>query len=291
MHMLHLKKSEVALTTTPSNRGLSHRSNVKHYSAARFVRWFMGLRIEWRKQPNDLGEHRMMLFALPGVGNVGKTAIDGLTQVNQCEELVRLHHTALPPLAELDEDGLLTPPHLSLSAIESSTGVRILTLSGTSQPLDPEHQGSLAHALMHWLSDQGVSELYVLAGLMDSPTRKECFIVPSSKEHRINLETAGVDVRRDEPSSGAIGLTALMASLGPLHGIHSACAIATTVGSSGDVFASQRLLEALDGWFDLGIALPADAQAMLSEKLASLAPKSKEDYVAELTESPDAFYM
>jgi proteasome assembly chaperone (PAC2) family protein len=149
----------------------------------------------------------------------------------------------------------------------------------------------MAQALMSWLSEQGVEEIYVLAGLMDEPTRKECFIVPSSVDHRMDLEAAGVDVRRDEPKSGAIGLTALMASVGPLHGVRSACAIATTVGSSGDVFASQRLLEALDGWFDLGIALPADAQAMLTEKLASLAPESKEDYVADLTESPDAFYM
>jgi proteasome assembly chaperone (PAC2) family protein len=149
----------------------------------------------------------------------------------------------------------------------------------------------MAQALMSWLAEQGVVEVYVLAGLMDAPTRKECFIVPSSVDHRMDLEAAGVDVRRDEPKSGAIGLTALIASVGPLHGVRSACAIATTVGSSGDVFASQRLLEALDGWFDLGIALPADAQAMLTEKLASLAPKSKEDYVAELTESPDASYM
>ena len=275
----------------PQNEGLKVHYDVKHYSAARFVHRFMGLHIEWRKQPNTLGDHRMMLFALPGVGNVGKAALEGLTQVNQSIELVRIHHTALPPLAMLDEDGLLTPPHFSLSAIESSTGVRILTLTGTSQPLDPEHQGSMAQALMAWLSEQGVEELYVLAGLMDAPTRKECFIVPSSTEHRMLLEGASVDVRRDEPSSGAIGLTALMASIGPLHGVHSACAIATTVGSSGDVFASQRLLEALDGWFGLGIALPADAQAMLSEKLASLAPQSKEDYVSELTESPDAFYM
>lgn len=251
----------------------------------------MGLHIEWRNQPNVLGDHRMMLFALPGVGNVGKAALEGLTQVNPCTELVRIHHTALPPLAMLDGDGLLTPPHFSLSAIESSTGVRILTLTGTSQPLDPQHQGSLAQALMAWLSEQGVNELYVLAGLMDQPTRKECFIVPSSIEHRMNLEQASVDVRRDEPRSGAIGLTALMASIGPLYGIQSACAIATTVGSSGDVFASQRLLEALDGWFDLGIALPADAQAMLAEKLSAMAPGNKEDYVSELTETPDAFYM
>ena len=43
----------------------------------------------------------------------------------------------------------------------------------------------------------------------------------------------------DEPSSGAIGLAALLSSLGPVYGIDSACAIATTVGASGDIIASQ----------------------------------------------------
>ena len=91
-----------------------------------------------------------MLFALPGVGNVGKAALEGLTQANECTELVRL-----PPYSCLatiwpciDEDGLLTPPHLSLCAIESvNRRAHILTLTGTSQPLEPEHQGSMAHAL------------------------------------------------------------------------------------------------------------------------------------------------
>ncbi|MFQ3317838.1 MAG: hypothetical protein ACI8T6_001278, partial [Candidatus Poseidoniaceae archaeon] len=76
-----------------------------------------------------------------------------------------------------------------------------------------------------------------------------------------------------------------------LFNINSACAIATTVGSSGDVFASQRLLEALDGWFDLGIALPSDIQSKLTEKLSALAPGKVQDFVEELTESPDQFYM
>ena len=125
---------------------------------------------------------------------------------------------------------------------------------------------------------------------MDAPSRKEVFVVASSAAHRIDLEAVGVDVRRDEPKSGAIGLAALIASNGPLFNIQSACAIAT-VGSSGDVFASQRLLESLDGWFELGIALPSDIQAKLTQKLSALAPGKVEDFVGELTESPDAFYM
>ena len=265
--------------------------NVKHYSAAEDDIPYMGLHIEWRGTHSELGEHAIMLFALPGVGNVGKVALEGINTSHICHEVARLHHTALPPLATLDEEGLLSPPHLSLSSIESVTGKRVLTLTGTSQPLEPEHQGMMAREVLQWLEQQGVQSLYVLAGLMDAPTRKETFMVASNASHRIDLEALGVDVRRDEPKSGAIGLAALIASNGPLFNINSACAIATTVGSSGDVFASQRLLESLDGWFDLGIALPSDIHSKLTEKLSVLAPGKSSDYVGELTESPDAFYM
>ena len=251
----------------------------------------MGLHIEWRGSNTQVGEHDIMFFALPGVGNVGKVAIEGINSSHLCNEVARLHHTALPPLATLDEDGLLAPPHLTLSSIESVTGKGVLCLTGTSQPLEPEHQGMMAREILQWLESQGVSSLYVLAGLMDAPSRKEVFVVASSAAHRIDLEAAGVDVRRDEPKSGAIGLAALIASNGPLFNIQSACAIATTVGSSGDVFASQRLLESLDGWFELGIALPSDIQSKLTEKLSALAPGKVDDLVGELTESPDAFYM
>ncbi|MBT60754.1 MAG: hypothetical protein CMA63_04280 [Euryarchaeota archaeon] len=251
----------------------------------------MGLHIEWREGHSSVGKHALMLFALPGVGNVGKVAVEGLKSAHQCTEIARLHHTALPPLAVLDEQGLLAPPHLSLSSIESVTGKRIIILTGTSQPLEPEHQGGMAREVMQWLQGQNVETLFVLAGLMDVPTRKETFVVASSASHRIDLQSMGIDVRRDEPKSGAIGLAALIASIGPLFNINSACAIATTVGSSGDIFASQRLLEALDEWFELGIALPTGIQTKLTEKLAALAPNAAPDYVTELTESPDAFYM
>jgi len=251
----------------------------------------MSLMVEWRGTNTSLGKNRLVLMALPGVGNIGKASLEALNSINNSAEIARLHHTALPPLATLDEDGLLSPPHLSVKSIESSTGVNIITITGNSQPLEPQYQGMMAREIMEFLNSQNIDTIIVLAGMVDVATRKEIFIVPSSSIFRIELEGLGADVRRDEPSSGAIGMAALLSSYGPLFGINSACAIATTVGSSGDIHASQRILEALDKWFDLGVALPKDANEKLSAKLASMAPKEVIDHYSELTESPDAFYM
>ena len=250
----------------------------------------MVLTIEWRNGNTGLPNHDLMLIAFPGVGNVGKAAIDAVNSVNKATQVARLYDTSLPPLACLDEDGLLVPPHYTLSSIESTTGKVVLTLTGTTQPVDPNSQGLLANDIMRFFMKQGVKELVVMAGLGSEPSRKETFVVASNASHRIELESRGVDVRRDEPSSGAIGLTALLASSGPLYEIDSCLAIATTVGASGDVMASQRLLDKIDNWFELGISLPSDTSANLLAKLQSMAPEKAQDVIAELTDSADAFY-
>ena len=251
----------------------------------------MSLLIEWRNGHDNLLNAKICLFSLPGVGNVGKAAIDALNSTNDAVEVARLHHTALPPLATLDEDGLLSPPHLSLRAIATSGGEFLLTLTGTSQPLEPNNQGIMAREILDMLSNFAITELVVLAGMVDEAARKETFIVASSSSYRVDLESRGANVRRDEPSSGAIGMAALLSSLGPVYGINSACAIATTVGASGDIIASQKLLNSIDLWYGLNLVIPQDANKKLVEKLNQISPQHNGDLVAELTHTHDAFYM
>ena len=251
----------------------------------------MSLLVEWRNGHNNLLNANVCLFSLPGVGNIGKAAIDALNSTNESIELARLHHTALPPLATLDQDGLLSPPHLSVKAIEFNESEYLLTITGTSQPLEPNNQGHMAREILELLKQNNVTELIVLAGMVDEAARKEIFIVPSSSSYRVDLESRGANVRRDEPSSGAIGMAALLSSLGPVYDINSACAIATTIGSSGDIIASQNLLKSIDKWFGLKLLIPNDANEKLIDKLKQISPNSQEDLVSEITQTHDAFYM
>ena len=125
----------------------------------------MSLLVEWRGINTSVGDNALVLIALPGVGNIGKASLDALNEINEAEEIARLHHTALPPLATLDEDGLLSPPHLSLRSIESSTGVRVITIVGTSQPLESQYQGAMAREIIEFLKSENVENLIVLAGM------------------------------------------------------------------------------------------------------------------------------
>ena len=251
----------------------------------------MTMRIEWRNGASSIGKNDMVLLAFPGVGNVGKVALESLWKLNHTEVIARLHPSGLPPLAKLDEDGLLSPPHLTLSKMKTEGGLQLITLTGPSQPNDSSAQSQMAEELMLFFQDQGVSDVIVLAGMMDSPERKDTFMIASSASNRIDMESMGVDVRRDEPKGGALGVAALVASMGPLFGMNSSCAITTTVGSSGDVLASQRMIEHLDRWFSFGLNIPNTGNDWLKHRLEEIAPKKKIDLLAEMSSSHDAFYM
>ena len=233
----------------------------------------------------------LVLFALPGVGDVGKNALELLNESNDGSDVARFIHPGLPPLARLNEDGLLTPPHLIAHRIQTDNGKSILTITGRGQPSEPFQQHDFTTELLKHLADHGMSEIVVLAGLMSTPEIKEAFAVATTSSHRVWLEEKGVDVRRDQPSGGAIGMSALMASLAPLYGLKSVCAMATTVGASGDVHASLRLLEFISEGWDLDVGLPVNTTSMLLEKLSALAPSSDSDHVRDLMEEPDAFYI
>ena len=251
----------------------------------------MTMRIEWRGSATELPLGSTALVAFPGVGNIGKTAVDSVCELHESVELLRLHPVGLPPHAQLDDDGLLAPPHLSIHHIHTPTGKSLITLTGKTQPTEPSQQSILAAELMAFFQEQGVSTVLVLAGMFDKPENKETFAVASSASFRIDMESMGVDVRRDKPKSGAIGMPALLASTGPLYGINSACIIATSVGSSADIMGSQRMLEHLERWFEFGLTVPTDGGEWLREKLEAIAPAVKEDLVKEMTASHDAFYM
>ena len=261
------------------------KNDANHYTASKDAVVFMGVLIDWISQPSTPCD--LLLVAMPGVGDVGKLAIDAVNAELDAEPIARILHPALPPLAKLDEDGLLAPPHILLSRVIVD-GREVYTLTGDAQPMTPEGQQELAVSVLE-LCEGG--EVLVLAGMSAQAERKEVFSITSSSSYRIELESMGVDVRRDEPKAGVIGMAALITAIGPIKNVKTSCTIATTVGNSADPVASQLLLETVRKWWSLPLPVPIDATARLAAKLKELHPGVAQDMVSDLTESPDSIYM
>ena len=139
------------------------------------------------------------LVAFPGVGNIGKMAVDSVCELHESVELVRLHPVGLPPHAHLDEDGLLAPPHLSIRQIQTPNGTPLITLTGKTSPPN-QVSNPCRRRIDGVLPGAKSGHRFVLAGMFDKPENKETFAVASSASFRIDMEAMGVDVRRDKPN-------------------------------------------------------------------------------------------
>ena len=245
----------------------------------------MGVLIDWLVETETAGE--ILLVAMPGIGDVGKLAIDAVNSELDAEPIARLLHPELPPLATLDENGLLAPPHILLSRVNLD-GKIVYTLTGDSQPMTPEGQYEMATTVLDLFTG---GEILVLAGMSAGPERKEIFTICSSAQYRIELEAMGVDVRRDEPKAGVIGMAALITAMSPIKNVKASCNIATTIGNSADPVAAQLLLETIRKWWSLPLPVPIDATARLATKLKELHPDQAEDLVSEMIAETDSIYM
>lgn len=188
-----------------------------------------------------------MLAALPGVGNVGKLVVDSLIEANQSQLFLRLLHPAMPPQAKLDDNGLLVPPAIEFYHLEES----LMVVTADGQPMTPEGQHECACEILNLARKSGVEQVVVLAGMAANAGEEDVFLVCSGDTNRIDLESKGVDVRRDQPGGGVIGLAGLLSSMGPAIGVNTSCAISTTIGSSVDPVAADRLFGAIEKWFSI----------------------------------------
>ena len=81
----------------------------------------MASMIEWYGSNESIPQSDITLFALPGVGDVGKTAIENIKESMDCELIARVLNSGFPPHATLDSDGLITPPHIEISLSRSNS--------------------------------------------------------------------------------------------------------------------------------------------------------------------------
>ena len=243
----------------------------------------MTMRIEWRNGASTLPDGATLLVAFPGVANLGKVAVDSIGNLHDGVELARLHPIGLPPHAELDEDGLLAPPHYSLRRIDTETG-HLLTLTGKAQPNEPGQQSTLADELMTFFITRGFRPFWSSGhdrqtGRQGNLRRGEFFLVP----YRHGILGRGCPPGRTTFRRHRLGRLARIH--GPTLRHELRLVIATTVGNSEDILGSQRLIEHLEDWFNFGLTVPKDGDAWLRQRLEALAqgqgrPRQGNDGVA-----------
>jgi uncharacterized protein (TIGR00162 family) len=199
----------------------------------------------------------VLIEGLPGVGNVGKLAIDYLKEKLGAVPFGVIHSKFFPPQVYVSEEGLIRLVSNDLSYVRArGTGQRdLILLGGDYQGITPEGQYELTDKVLELAHQMGVREVYTLAGfaqghLVEGPR----VLGAATSANRVEaMKRFGVVFSRTDPGGGLIGASGLFLGLGSIRGMEGVCLMGETSGYFVDPRSAEAVLRVLAKVLDLKV--------------------------------------
>jgi uncharacterized protein (TIGR00162 family) len=186
-----------------------------------------------------------LIEGLPGVGHVGKLAVEHLLEELDGELVRRVYSTHLPPQVAV-EDGIAELACAEIHALDAD-GTDLLVLTGNHQAGDGIGHYGLAATFLDIAGSFGTEMVYTLGGVPTGELIQEYDVIGAvnTPDRRDPLEDAGVEFREDEPAGGIVGVSGLLLGLGGRRDVSAACLMGETSGYLVDPKSAQAVLETL----------------------------------------------
>ncbi|ELZ74380.1 proteasome assembly chaperone family protein [Haloferax larsenii] len=202
----------------------------------------------------------VLIEGLPGVGNVGKLAVEHLLEEFEEAQLVRrVYADVFPPQVSI-EDGVAELTHTEIHAVETpGDGPDLLLLTGDHQSQSNEGHYHLTDAFLDIAEEFGVEQVFALGGVPTGELVDEPSVLGAvADDDRIEeLEDADVEFRDGEPAGGIVGVSGLMLGLGSRRGLDATCLMGETSGYLVDPQSAQAVIEVLQQLLDFDVDFEA----------------------------------
>ncbi|MEW5937070.1 MAG: proteasome assembly chaperone family protein [Candidatus Thermoplasmatota archaeon] len=231
-------------------------------------------------------EQPVLIEGLPGVGNVGKLAVEHLIDQLNAEKFSEIFSIHFPPQVLILEGGTIRLVRNELFYTRTAQG-DIILLTGDYQGSSAEGQYILSHALLKELSIYKLKRIYTLGGWSTGQIVEIPRVLGAATNPKLVKEMIahGVAFSQGEPGGGIVGAAGLLLGLGDIQGIEGACLMGETSGYFVDPKSARAVLEVLARLLRMKISLAeleekARHIEMLTSRLKEMEnvePPSKED--------------
>ncbi|MFB6122948.1 MAG: proteasome assembly chaperone family protein [Haloferacaceae archaeon] len=187
----------------------------------------------------------VLVEGLPGVGHVGKLAVEHLLEEFESELVCRVYADEFPPQVTID-DGVAELACAEFHAIQLDA-VDLLVLTGDHQAGSNAGHYHVTDAFLDVAEDHGVERIFALGGVPTGELVEEYHVVGAVTDDALveEVEAAGVEFREDEPAGGIVGVSGLLLGLGGRRGHDAACLMGETSGYLVDPKSARAVLEVL----------------------------------------------
>ncbi len=195
----------------------------------------------------------IFIAGLPGIGNVGKIAIDYIIEKLSAKKIADLFSSHLPPQVLITEDSRARLVRNEL--FHKKKGKRdFLFFTGDFQGLTSQGQYDISYEILEYISQYNPSMIITLGGyqigkLVEIPRVLGSYTSQSGKK---KLEELGVVFSKNEPGGGIIGGAGLLLGLGyELFNVEGVCLMGETSGYFSDPKSAKQVVSILSKFLDL----------------------------------------
>jgi len=191
----------------------------------------------------------IFIEGLPGIGNVGKLAVEHLIDSVRAKKFAELYCKDFPPQVFINTDGTIKLVNNEFYYWKSKKKNQrdLILLTGDYQGLSSQGQYELVEKILDISEEFGVKEMYTLGGygLGHEIDKPEVLCATTDKNLVKLMKKYGAVFKKNEPGGGIVGASGLLLGLGNLRGIKGTCFMGETPGYLVDPKSAKAVLKIL----------------------------------------------
>jgi len=233
-------------------------------------------------------EEPVLIEGLPGIGNVGKLAVEHLIDTIGAKKFAELHCKDFPPQVFINQDGTvkLVNNEFYYWKAKKKEQKDVLLITGDYQGLSSQGQYELVEKILDIAEEFKVKELFTLGGygLGHEIQKPDVLCATTDKKLVKIMKKHGAVFKKNEPGGGIVGASGLLLGLGKIRGIQGTCFMGETPGYLVDPKSAKAVLKILMKITNIKVNLSAlEDKAKEIEHIAHQL-KEMEDISKEKTE-------
>jgi uncharacterized protein len=191
----------------------------------------------------------LVIEGLPGIGNVGKLAVEHLIDSIDAIKFAELYSEDFPPQVFINPDGTieLVKNEFFYWNAKKRNQRDLILLTGDYQGLSSHGQYELAEKILDIAEDLGVKEIFTLGGYgLGHEVREPKVLCATTDKHLVKtMKKYGAIFKKNEPGGGIVGASGLLLGLGKLRGLQGVCFMGETPGYLVDPKSAKAVLNIL----------------------------------------------
>jgi uncharacterized protein (TIGR00162 family) len=191
----------------------------------------------------------ILIEGLPGIGNVGKLAVEHLIDTIKAKKFAELYSKDFPPQVFINSDGTieLVKNEFYYWKAEKENQRDLILLTGDYQGLSSRGQYELVESILDVCEEFGVNEIYTLGGygLGHEISKPKVLCATTDKKLVKEMKKHGAVFKKNEPGGGIVGASGLLLGLGKLRKLKGTCFMGETPGYLVDPKSAKAVLKIL----------------------------------------------